>query len=192
MFVHVCVPASIHTAAEQIKGGNGSNPNQLWTIPTTRRDRKTWVMHLDLSRLNFDCTTVSEKKSRMNSFPEIFLAVYQLHELCKLIYSKHLTEDNWGERNVAPRNRTCASSMNGSTSEFLCNIYTSELVVKCLSFNFSQQALVKTVENSFKCTINSTLKGPGFQKMLGASPVKTITHVGHSEMLTSFETLGPI
>lgn len=132
------------------------------------------------------------KKSRMSSFPEIFLAVYQLHELCKLIYSKHLTEDNWGERNLAPRNHTCASSMNGSTSQFLSNIYTSELVVKCLSFNFSQQALVKRVENSFKCTINSTLKGPGFQKMLGVSPMKTITHVEHSELLTSFETLGPI
>lgn len=82
--------------------------------------------------------------------------------------------------------------MNGSTSEFLSDIYTSELVVKFLSFNFSQQALAKTAENSLKCTINSTSKGPGFQKMLGASPVKTITHVRHSELLTSFETLGPI
>lgn len=50
-------------------------------------------MHLDLSWLNFDCATVSEK-SKMNYFPEIFLSVYQLYELCKLIYSKHLTEDN--------------------------------------------------------------------------------------------------
>lgn len=80
--------------------------------------------------------------------------------------------------------------MNGSMSEFLSNIYTSELVVKCLSFNFSQQVLAKTAENSFKCTINSTLKGLGFQKMLRASPVKTITRVGHSELLTSFETFG--
>lgn len=44
----------------------------------------------------------------------------------------------------------------------------------------------------FKCPIYSTLKGPGFQKVLGAHSVKTVSHVGHSELLTSFETLGPI